>query len=131
VTSDGVVFDVEAGRHKTNEVAKWYDDQCRGGYNIGADTLEFSPNELNFAFVGQLYLTTYSKGYYMSRVVIAQGHNMDDRNNWYIGGDEFIRISYLDPLVRGEKYKGVDVEFKTLYGEDESKSADRVNIILS
>lgn len=79
------------GRHKTKEVADWW----RYTIGIKADNCTFNatPDELNFAMIGELELNV--KGGILGNngcvlrftdVAFAQGQNFESRNNWWFGG---------------------------------------------
>lgn len=63
VADDGMSWKLtfKAGRHGSDKVAKEYvkyltDDKGTTGASIGCTTLEESPDKLNFAFLGNLYI---------------------------------------------------------------------------
>ncbi|MCC9065763.1 phosphatidylinositol-specific phospholipase C domain-containing protein [Flavobacterium piscisymbiosum] len=75
---------VEAGRHKTKEVANWFKSKITGGAALGCDTTTALPNELNFSFSCTLSFVLNGLPVLFSNIIIAQGNN--GSNNWWIGG---------------------------------------------
>lgn len=74
---------IEAGRHKSGEVANWFMNQIENGNCIAVTGSDMIPKELNFAFSGVLFLK--KKGMNLNLpVVIGQGSD-DITNNWWIG----------------------------------------------
>ena len=88
VFTRGSYLDVEAGRHKTAEVAQYFNsgitsDNALGLVTFGADpTL---PSELNFAVSGSLSVAMDNIWRGCPDMKIAQGHH-GDKNNWWIAG---------------------------------------------
>ena len=84
---EGATLYVKAGRHKSSETASWFKTVIETGATIGCDTDADLPEELNFAFRGNMSFTFRDKTYSGENVVLAQGSNAF-RNNWWIGGPD-------------------------------------------
>lgn len=77
---------VEAGRHKSSAVATWFKDGVAGSGSLcGCDTSDPEPNELNFAFCGDLVFSYKGNQAVVNAVYFGQGHNSRGRNNWWAG----------------------------------------------
>lgn len=75
---------VQAGRHKTEEVANWFKTKIKGGAALGCKTQALLPDALNFAFSCTLYIKLNTRQTTkFSNLIIAQGNN--GNNNWWIG----------------------------------------------
>eukprot|EP01083_Nonionella_stella_P068922 183329_1 len=79
-------IDAKAGRHGTSEVANWFKIKLGGGQAVGIDSGDTtSPDDLNFAFYGDMSFDLENKSYALPNVAIGQGH-FTTRNNWWFGG---------------------------------------------
>jgi len=87
VSSDDTI-EIKAGRHGTSEVAAWFKNQSSGGVVIGCDTDDQYPSKLNFAVFGTLTFEFNGKTHVVKKMLLAQGHNARDRNNWWTGGPQ-------------------------------------------
>jgi len=81
----------KVGRHKTKQVADWFNTISRDGKDT---TFQHDAGGLNFAFKGTLNLKVVSilygnktRTYTFENVLIAQG-STGDRNNWWFGGSK-------------------------------------------
>ncbi|QDQ40026.1 hypothetical protein E3226_006240 [Legionella geestiana] len=83
---------VHAPRKKNAKVARWASQQQRAVLNgrnshvyatVSGGSLASAPDDLNFAFIGDLYLDTYEGNYRCPNVIIGQG-NTATINNWWI-----------------------------------------------
>lgn len=106
---------IEAGRHKTKDVATWMENKIKESSRIDLpdedgklkekkciayDTLDAFPEKLNFAVKGTLTMTMNGRSFVIKDFVIAQGNNYLDRNNWWIGGSDCVKIvGANDPKV--------------------------------
>lgn len=97
VASDDKI-EIKAGRHGTSEVAAWFKNQSSGGVVIGCDTDDQYPSKLNFAVLGTLTFEFTGKTYVVKKMLLAQGHNARDRNNWWTGGPK-MQGGSVDPWV--------------------------------
>ncbi len=78
-------FCIKAGRKKSPGVANWFRDKIYGGNAVGCKVqLDSLPNELNFAFMGELSFIYQNKEVLIPDIVIAQGNN-GINNNWWFG----------------------------------------------
>lgn len=129
----GIVFDVDAGRHKTAGVATWFHTAYEGGHQIATDAFIDRPLELNFAFRGNLYFTSYNRiQVIVYDLVIAQGHNDNGRNNWHIGGHSFQKVAHPEQTKVEDEVEEEDpkagVRFKAGYGNSQLRAADKVKM---
>lgn len=116
---DGVTgkwkFTVEAGRHKTEEVAQWFGGKI--GFNeknkdkkcIAETEHDKFPEELNFAFSGVLSFEKDGVDLHLP-IVIGQGSH-GNTNNWWIGSAvaktfEKKKKEWLSILATDENNKG-------------------------
>lgn len=108
-------FTVEAGRHKTEEVAQWFGGKI--GFNeknkdkkcIAETEHDKFPEELNFAFSGVLSFEKDGVNLHLP-VVIGQGSH-GNTNNWWIGSAvaktfENKKKEWLSILATDENNKG-------------------------
>lgn len=79
------VVDANAGRKKSNGPAQWFKDHATAA--IGVDTISPWPKTLNFAFNGGITIDGN-----MYQLVVGQG-NDGVRNNWWIGGNQWLNAS--------------------------------------
>lgn len=107
------------GRHKTDEVAKWFTKRVPAGNN----TFNKDPGKLNFALMGTLVLDLKASGWVPAQgpftfkdIMFAQGSS-GAANNWWFGGKHCTN-SYTDDkhsvLCFGEDANGrvISFEFK-------------------
>lgn len=84
ITSNGT-FNFSVGRKGSTQVALWWKDAIEPG----KCTFNKYPDDLNFAFAGELELTfkvnQQDRVYRFEDVYIAQGH-AGTSNNWWFGG---------------------------------------------
>lgn len=83
---------VRAGRHKTKEVADWFNkfvskDQCMAHHAYSK-----TPDELNFGIKGTLCITENGEKFEIPDFILAQGSNNLHDNNWWIGGKYCVTI---------------------------------------
>lgn len=83
-------LNVLAGRHNSQTVVNWVktQDGLENYWNIynalGLSTNATTPANLNFAFIGTLTVKYSGSNHTCLNVVIAQGHDGDDGDNWWI-----------------------------------------------
>lgn len=97
---DEWVLTVNAGRHKTKDVATTFDTNItEEGNCIAHNTNKHRPDELNFELMGKLTFKKDGKEYYIKDMVIAQGSNASG-NNWWIGSPRarFIKVDGKEVL---------------------------------
>jgi len=97
VTSDDTI-QIKAGRHGTSGVAEWFKNNSSGGVVIACDSDDKYPSKLNFAVFGTLTFQLTGKTYVVKKMLLAQGHNARDRNNWWTGGPE-MQGGSVDPFI--------------------------------
>lgn len=109
-----------AGRHNSKEVAEKFieyitDGNETSGACIGCDTMTSRPDELNFAFLGDLYFTEHEGDTFVGKdIVIAQGNISGLVNNWWIGGKNMENVFDLKVL------KGIRQGFSKVKSSDET-----------
>lgn len=94
------VLTVNAGRHKTKEVATTFDTNITDKGNcIAHNTKDKRPNELNFELKGILTFIKNGETFSINDIVIAQGSNASG-NNWWIGSPRarFIKVDGKEVL---------------------------------
>lgn len=81
------VITARAGRKGSTNVADWFRSKTDGddGLVVGCDSYDDTPRDLNFAFMGNLSFKRNGKNLTIFNVVLGQGHNIMQRNNWWIG----------------------------------------------
>ncbi|KAF0813913.1 hypothetical protein IGB42_01592 [Andreprevotia sp. IGB-42] len=87
---------IKAGRHKTSQVAHWFDDVVQGGGGIALTYSDTSPEELNFAVRGTLTLVINNVTYTAQNFVLAQGSTTTGGNNWWLGSAQMSGIKHSD-----------------------------------
>lgn len=81
---DQAFIRVNAGRKKSDQVAKWFKNRAGKGQTVVCDSAGTYPNELNFAVQGTLKITNVSDEVIVcDNFIIAQGH-FGANNNWWI-----------------------------------------------
>jgi len=81
----GVIV-VNAGRSKSEDVAKWFMGNVGSGQTLACDSKGSAPRELNFAVLGTLTLELSGQSQIVCEdVVIGQG-SFGLNNNWWMGG---------------------------------------------
>ena len=117
ISEDGIswVLTFKAGRHGSEKVAEQFIQYVTDGGNttgatIACETGESKPEKLNFAFLGDLYIKKRGDDheYVGEDVVIAQGHNKRDANNWWLGGRNMVN------LIDAKVIKGVEQTFNVV-----------------
>jgi hypothetical protein len=100
VDNDGINIDFNAGRKASYENANWFKQQAIGGNAIATDDIDSWPTELNFASNGNLTLMWEGKTIIVENLIIAQGHNTNDRNNWWIASGKASQLVGANPLLQ-------------------------------
>ena len=79
---------VKAGRSGSGSdgVAGWFKTTAKNGEVIGCDIDVNYPSNLNFGIYGTLTFKLAGKIFVVKDLILAQGHNARDRNNWWLGG---------------------------------------------
>ena len=100
--SSGCTMTVMAGRKDSGATASWFADAIKPGSAIGCTTIDTMPEELNFAFKGNMSFDHGGKTYTGNDIVIAQGSTDSFRNNWWIGGSNMSVIAATPPFASAE-----------------------------
>lgn len=106
-------INIKAGRHGTEEVAKWFKEQIssqkeQSGAVIACDSYDEMPVSLNFAVEGTMTMKFRDgKTVEIPDMVIAQGHNARSRNNWWLGGKNFQNVFDIKELAGIIKMKSI------------------------
>ena len=79
-----LTFVVEAGRKGSSDVAEWFIEHSAAGM-AGCDTCDAEPDNLNFAFTGEISFDYGGHTYTYGGYTFGQGHNARSRNNWWAG----------------------------------------------
>ena len=98
----GCTMSVMAGRKDSAATANWFADAIKPGSAIGCMTIDTMPEELNFAFKGNMSFDHGGKTFSGKDIVIAQGHTDDFRNNWWIGGPNMSVTASIPPFASSE-----------------------------
>lgn len=84
------IINVQAGRDKSEKVAKWFKTQVAEGAAIGDYTIDSFPKELNFAIRGTLKFTVSGETVTVPDFMLGQGSYKIEliiyNNNWWLGG---------------------------------------------
>ena len=106
------------GRKGSSDVAKWWKARISSHQN----TFNHDPDELNFAFIGQLAITitggklgSVSDTYTITDAAFAQGHS-DSSNNWWFGGKNCSCTSENTVKCTAISSSGFSVYFSFLRG---------------
>ena len=94
VSVKGTTVTIKAGRHKTSQVADWFDSAVKGGGGIALTYGDTSPDELNFAVRGTLTLVINNVTYTAQNFVLAQGSTTTGGNNWWLGSAQMSGITH-------------------------------------
>jgi len=125
---NGITLNATAGRHKTKAVANWFNEKCKPGRVIGVNSIDDSPYELNFAFLGNLRFTLNNSDINVYSILIGQGHNTLNRNNWFVGGPNFKVSVTLDVGVKEIMDTYSRYTLSTPRGESVTQTSDEVNL---
>lgn len=77
---------IQAGRKGSSTVADWFKKKANTGVVIACDTGESYPSSLNFAIYGTLTFESAGSTFVVKDILLAQGRNSRQRNNWWVGG---------------------------------------------
>lgn len=131
-------FTIEAGRHKTKEVATAFKTAMKeSNACIAHHSNDKFPKELNFMVVGTLKLRKGLSVYSISDFVIAQGSNSYSENNWWIGSPKLHKIVDIDTeffhavdfaLLTGMLKRSMKVKENEENGTNES-SEDKIGLM--
>jgi hypothetical protein len=87
---------IKAGRHKTTQVAHWFNDGVQGGGAIALTYSDTAPQELNFAVRGTLTLVINNITYTAQNFILAQGSTPTGGNNWWLGSAQMSGVTHSD-----------------------------------
>jgi hypothetical protein len=96
VSTKGNTVTIKAGRHKTPEVAGWFNGAVTGGGGIALTYADTAPEELNFAVRGTLTLVINNITYTAQNFILAQGSTTTGGNNWWLGSAQMSGITRSD-----------------------------------
>lgn len=80
---------VKAGRKGSEDVASYFNNLIPVHRCIATKSSALHPQKLNFAVQLRFILVDNNNIEFSISLIIAQGHNSNQKNNWWIGGDEF------------------------------------------
>ena len=98
----GCTMYVMAGRKDSAATASWFADAIKPGSAIGCTTIDTMPEELNFAFKGNMSFDHGGETFTGKDIVIGQGSTDSFRNNWWIGGPSMSVIAAIPPFASSE-----------------------------
>lgn len=105
VSYSGNTITVKAGRHKTSEVADWFNDGLKAENMIPSSvTTDGTPGSLNFAIKAQLVLTNNTVTLTIDNFRFGQGSTPGSRNNWWMGGIDFKRQHGSSSMICWSKH---------------------------
>ncbi|MCJ7935428.1 MAG: phosphatidylinositol-specific phospholipase C [Chryseobacterium sp.] len=96
-------IDVQAGRHDTDTVARWFKDKISVGNARGCSSYDALPGKLNFAFTCTLSFDYHNRHCELRDIQIGQGHNSRSENNWWIGSRNLKKVSGNYILETGQE----------------------------